>query len=491
MAQQWESRANRGAPIVHGNSDSFDYDERGVSGLGDFSDQEEVAWPENVNRQMNRDKQAAAGTQEWRSFLGRKVQAETAAAVSSEGTKKNERSLGEPYPIPRAPGTKRISQMEREMIDEQRGDSSFSFNDSAPFDGSPAFGASSAVARRRDRSVHLQSSPGGFSDVSPIPANDEFDNAVTCQMEMMSDTGTAVEQGSFMKRLNACTAPISRAFNANNSGDAVPSAHLAFMRLNPQGSGSNMSGSGKFIPPALCGRPDPIAESDNDEDATSKDESPRVRRSSSPNSSPVKTREMAAMVSDNRSVSSSVVSEDFGARTSYLEAIAMRTAVSKKKSKKSRRRSEDQRSSASVTSDATTESKVSHAERWQAFLERKASQTASPPGSRTNGASEVSRAAEKYAAGKVEEMMEAMASRPKSTPRSWRSEAADAMDTSGDSSSSPLSPYRMTPDGDHSRSSSAKKKKSASALAAEELAAARVEAMMAAMTSSSLDEGEI
>jgi hypothetical protein len=169
----------------------------------------------------------------------------------------------------------------------------------------------------------------------------------------------------------------------------------------------------------------------------------------------------------------------------------MRTAVSKKKSKKSRRRSEDQRSSVSATSDATTESKLSHAERWQAFLERKASQTASPLGSRA-GASEVSRAAEKYAAGKVEEMMEVMASRPKSTPRSWRSEDANAtMDTSGDSSSSPLSPYRMTPDGDRSRSSSAKKKKSASALAAEELAAARVEAMMAAMTSSSLDEGEI
>jgi hypothetical protein len=199
---------------------------------------------------------------------------------------------------------------------------------------------------------------------------------------------------------------------------------------------------------------------------------------------------------DDRSETSSFVSESFGARTSYLEAIAMKTAVSKKRSKKSRRRSKDEGSQASIVSDATTDSKLSHAERWQAFLERKASQTASPPGSRTASATEVSRAAEKYAAGKVEEMMEAMASRPKSaTRKGWRSEDAEAtMDTSGDSSASPLSPlppYRMTTADDRSRSSSAKKKKSESVKAAEELAAARVEAMMAAMTSSSLDEGEI
>ena len=93
--------------------------------------------------------------------------------------------------------------------------------------------------------------------------------------------------------------------------------------------------------------------------------------------------------------------------------------------------------------------------------------------------------------------MEVMASRSKSTPKSWRSkDVEETLDTSyGDSSTdSPLSPYRMTAtDGDRSMSSkkSKTKRKSESAKAAEELAAARVEAMMAAMTSSNLDEGEI
>jgi hypothetical protein len=97
----------------------------------------------------------------------------------------------------------------------------------------------------------------------------------------------------------------------------------------------------------------------------------------------------------------------------------------------------------------------------------------------------------------MEEMMEVMASRSKSTPKSWRSkDVEEPLDTSyGDSSAdSPLSPYRMTAtDGDRSMPSkkSTTKRKSESAKAAEELAAARVEAMMAAMTSSNLDEGEI
>jgi len=55
-----------------------------------------------------------------------------------------------------------------------------------------------------------------------------------------------------------------------------------------------------------------------------------------------------------------------------------------------------------------------------------------------------------------------------------------------------LQPYEMNQvRSDGSKSTRSVKRKNESALAAEELAAARVEAMMAAMTSQTLDEGEI
>ena len=504
LAQKWETRAKQGTQIMQDQSnDSFEYDERQVTALGDFgpSGHEQVDWPGHYEKQIGQP--ASTGKQEWKSFLGKKVQAETAAAATLEETKRRDR----PKPdIPRAPGPSKKVPVSERIANEEQGDSSFSFTDGpSDADGSPATSANSAAARRRDRAAqHQSSSPGGFSDVSPIPAQDEF-GIDDVRMERVSDTGTAVEQSSFMKRLSACAAPLSRAFTQNTSGGALPSAHLEFMRTNPAGQGSSPNkGSGRFVPAGLCGRPDIITENEDSEDDASKrsltdnDTSPptspgsqilkevKGRASSRGRSRPSPTKNVG---SDMRS-SSSGTSDDFGARTSYLEAIAMRAAVSSKK-KKSRRIQDKDRQS--VVSDDASGSTFSHSERWQAFLERKASQTASPPGSHTVSSTDVSRAAEKYASEKVQEIMEVMASRSKSTPKSWRDED-HTLDTSyGDSSTaSPLSPYRMAADGDRSISTSKKsKKKSESAKAAEELAAARVEAMMAAMTISNLDEGEI
>jgi hypothetical protein len=104
--------------------------------------------------------------------------------------------------------------------------------------------------------------------------------------------------------------------------------------------------------------------------------------------------------------------------------------------------------------------------------------------------SEVSKAAEKYAAQQVEEMMAAMSS----GPNSEKQKQVDGMMSplTPDTSGSALPPYDIsTVRSDGSKSTRSVKKKNESARAAEELAAARVEAMMAAMTSQNLDEGEI
>jgi hypothetical protein len=166
-----------------------------------------------------------------------------------------------------------------------------------------------------------------------------------------------------------------------------------------------------------------------------------VRATSAPRPSRVQSNE-------GRSSSSVVSAESFGAKTAYLEAIAMRAAVSKPRSS-SRKRS-------SAASDVSMTSSV-HSEKWRAFLDRKKGM---PISSRSSHTSEVSKAAERYASEKVEEMM-SMMSRSQSARRG--SKEVDNV----------------------------KREKSESLKAAEDLAAARVEAMMAALSNSNTDEGEI
>jgi hypothetical protein len=160
----------------------------------------------------------------------------------------------------------------------------------------------------------------------------------------------------------------------------------------------------------------------------------------------------------------STVSEDFGAKTAYLEAIAMRTAVSRPKSR-SGSRGRAGRSSVSSAGSSSSQ----HSEKWKAFLERK--RAASPAASRVGGNSDVSKAAaEQYASQQVEAMMAKMSSRSKSNPREYRA-------------SRDVDNYHMIPGADINGSTVG---------AAEDLAAARVEAMMAALSSADLmEEGEI
>jgi hypothetical protein len=117
------------------------------------------------------------------------------------------------------------------------------------------------------------------------------------------------------------------------------------------------------------------------------------------------------------------------------------------------------------------------------FLERKRASDASPAVGRGSGAN-VSRAAEKYAAEKVEEIMSKMAARSKTTPRlrESRNEFSDVGNkkTAGAATTAvTASASGQNPSGGGSIS------------AAEDLAAARVEAMMAALSNTNFDEGEI
>jgi hypothetical protein len=315
-----------------------------------------------------------------------------------------------------------------------------------------------------------------ISELSPIRVEPEFEEAPP------SDAGGGCpEESSFLQRLQACAGPIlPRSAQPGEKSESVPMAHLAFLRTNPSANnspGANQ-GASRFLPPSLCGRPDVIVEEDDDEEGEG--DTGDVKQPNSEKQRELKPRSRSnPRPSAGRSDVSSVISDEFGANTSYLEAIAMRTAVSGSK-KKSNRHS-------SGSSDTSGNSK--HSEKWQQFLERKSLSGASPPESR-NGKADVSAAAEKYAAEKMEEMMERMAAR--STPGSNFRPVGDesgAFPTFDDHTSSMPSNDNKAARSDDI---SSRTKKSDSARAAEELAAARVEAMMQSLSGTHLDdEGEI
>ena len=267
--------------------------------------------------------------------------------------------------------------------------------------------------------------------------------------------------------------------------ESMPMAHLAFLRSNPS-STPEVSPASRAIPPSLAGRPDTIvegAETDNSNlrsplSGESRSSTPRKRSKSNGRS----------VSSENRSVASAG-SEDFGARTSYLEAIAMKAAVSKP----SKRTGSRGRSDRSTASDVSTSSSRVQSEKWREFLDRKAAGI-SPSKPRTDMTP-----SEIMASKKVEEMMEAMstksgASQPRvqhsegpEPPRQRIDDTVDGMSTTS-SNASPPQRRRPRPESRRARLKARAKHKTESAIAAEELAAAKVEAMMAAMTSKSLDQ---
>jgi hypothetical protein len=409
--------------------------------------------------------QQLTGTAGWKSFLEKKVIAESAAAAKQEVVNPSQR-----MDLPPANIDERSYDV-GEQSSEQDEDSLFEFKLSMRGEN----GAFPTIAN---------SMPGivddSFSDISPIQTQGEEyyegDHDRTQSMESVSDTGTNVEQGTFFKRLQACAAPIMpRQFlPSSDLMDSLPAAHLAFLRGTSQRKTQNSTSL--YSPHGFCGSSDDVKDDGKSNLASSATE----RGSSS--SKRGKARTSPKQISETVSPISDA---GFGAKTSYLEAMEMEAAVSKPKRHGSRGRGTDDRSRTSSMSDASSGLKKN--EKWKEFLDRK-SAGISPGKDRSvsDHSSEVSKAAEKFAAQQVEEMMKLMAMKKEDVSLKQVEELMSSVPMSpnagqgvrlvGSASKEPLRSVQ---------------KKSETARAAEELAAARVEAMMAAMTSQSLDEGEI
>ena len=276
----------------------------------------------------------------------------------------------------------------------------------------------------------------------------------------------------------------------NGSADAL--AHLAFLRTSNQQDGKNTNS--RFMPPHLCGRPEVILEESEADERQEPTPTSKARASQSMN-------DIKAKGSEVRNDTRSVISEDFGAKTAYLEALAMKTAVSKPRTRSGSR---GRGSRSSAASDISSNSTRSHKEKWREFLDKKGRAGASPGKGRGNG-SDASAAAESYAAKKVEEMMAMMASRSKSTPRSWRSvdqpdenksRVVDSMIREHTTPTTRRNVYDLSKQGVGQSQRGAQVGsggKTDSLVAAEQLASARVNAMMQALANDSagVEEGEI
>ncbi|KAL3937883.1 MAG: hypothetical protein SGBAC_007097 [Bacillariaceae sp.] len=196
------------------------------------------------------------------------------------------------------------------------------------------------------------------------------------QSEVASEASTSVLQGpdTFMGRLQACAAPV---YNRGLSG------------ASPQ-SGSRIA--------ALCGRPDMIHE-ENDAESITTDNTPKRDRSRS------RTR-------SSKSDVSSVISDEMGgSKAAFLESMAMKAVVSSKGKRRSTGGSDagssvsyGQRSSLGASPPSAAGSASST--KWQQFLEKKKAENGggSVVGARSTASSSMSRAAEKYASKKAEDM---------------------------------------------------------------------------------------
>ena len=384
---------------------------------------------------------AKAENSEWKSFLGKKVQAESAAA---------------------GPIEKQDSVFEFEGSDDGNGPKS---------------------SRRRGK----HGEPGDaaafddLSELSPIRHN-ESDSEYGQSSEVHSEASTSVLQGTtFLQRLQACAAPIvtkgSQIAKSQNCNSESPiSAHLAFLKSNPGVGGSpGKKGGIMQASAALCGRPDVIVE--DDEDETTLDDTTAQTPTTASGRSRSNPRSRQHNVKDDLS---SVVSDGFGAQSAYMEAIAMKAAVSGGKKKKRSQGSEvsaatshSRQSPSEVNSNTSASSK--HSEKFQQFLDRRASKETSPqqlPDHKPpSGRAEVSNKAEKYASEKVDEMMDSMAGRDN------RGRAKEDYEEIGAFPTLPVS-ANPNPVNDTSR------------MAAEELAAARVEVMMQTLSSQNLEDHE-
>ncbi|GAX10379.1 hypothetical protein FisN_3Lh597 [Fistulifera solaris] len=272
-----------------------------------------------------------------------------------------------------------------------------------------------------------------ISHLSPINSRDEgdaeYDDGRYVSTSRVHGIETA-KRVNFFQRLAECTGPVL----SENKG--IPSSHLSFLQNN------------------ICGRPgdvhddtasdDGILDKDieNLEKGVAMDDVANVsvndgnedtdlqhRADKKIDIKLARAKAGAGLSSRRSSTGSSVISEgSFGAKTAYLEAIAMKAAVATPRSR-SRARSTSNSSAVSAASSV-------HSEKWKAFLERKKAGT-SP--------SVISRASD--------ERYKEMIARLKSSPRQ-----VDADDVSQ---------------------------------SAKDLSGAKVEALMAQLTGSNVSEAEI
>lgn len=372
---------------------------------------------------------------DWKSFLTKKMQGETGAAAKQ-------------------------SRRSNTGSDFDR-DSLFEFPESeGAFPTGPRPSSNQRKSGSNKQSKRNEPQPGDFDEISglsPIRKQEEDDDE-GAPSEASSFAVQPSSNSSFLQRLQACAAPImprDKNGEANCGATSLPLAHLAFMKSNPSVNGTPPE-KGKFVPPNFCGRPDVIHEDGEEEDDSAVEKGPETRQKEEK----LRSRSNPRSSRQSGDVSSVISDEAFGAKTAYLESIAMKVAVSG--SKKKRRSGSD-----------TSGSSSKHSEKWQRFLDKKNGTGERSADQSSTG--DVSKAAEKYAAEKVEEMMTLMANRSQSTEFKSRpmEEATGGFPV-----------LEKNPRYDESR-------KTESAIAAEDLAAARVEAMMQALSNHNLDEGEI
>eukprot|EP00531_Pseudo-nitzschia_arenysensis_P016689 CAMPEP_0116130754 /NCGR_PEP_ID=MMETSP0329-20121206/8646_1 /TAXON_ID=697910 /ORGANISM="Pseudo-nitzschia arenysensis, Strain B593" /LENGTH=1517 /DNA_ID=CAMNT_0003625149 /DNA_START=176 /DNA_END=4729 /DNA_ORIENTATION=+ len=398
------------------------------------------SWDKDAKQDVGPDPKGAPN-QEWKSFLHNKVQAETAAAAAAEGS-----------------------------------DSVFDFDEHGQ--------------KIRKNDPNANSAFDDLSELSPIRHDEESDSEYgTRASTVVSETSTSVLQGTtFLQRLQACAAPVVTkgkqfAQNQNCSSDGPIAQQLAFLRNTP---GANSKAGGILQASAgLCGKPDTISEVG--EEASTVGESLQTTPTNDRSLRKERSRSNPRSRQNNKDDLSSVVSDGFGAQSAYLEAIAMKAATGGKKKKK---RPQSEASGASGTQRSEASAKSGHSEKFQQFLDRRASREQSgefvmqqeqqeqqqeqeqeqeqlpdhkPP------RSDVSSRAEKYASEKVNEMMDSMADRDNRETGAFPT----ATTTTTNSSSTNNKPTN-----------------DASRVAAEELAAARVEVMMQTLSSQNLEDNE-
>ena len=430
--------------------------------LAPASPQRNENTPSWIARNANTDGDPSTQSAEWKSFLGKKMQAESEAAVST-------------------------SQREQ---DEER-DTIFDFPNEPRAN----------ITKSKSGEPQDSSAFDDISTLSPIRQDDDSDYS---KSQAVSEASTAKLQGNtFFQRIQACASSGYNGGNTVNCNSAGSIAsHLSFLRHNPGEKGQNDKLTNSTpqnrilqVSSRLCGRPDVIAEEDEATIAET------VDRKDGENQSSEKPRSQSNPRSkrNNKDDLSSVISDGFGAKSAYLEAIAMRAAVSSGSTKKKRRSPESDASASTFTSKKS--------DKFQQFLERRSSKDSDtskyqsqpkeekqmlPSKEPPIGRPEVSVAsrAERYASEKMNAMMDSMAGRGNSEHSRGRSkehyEETGAFPTTMSRSSEAVDPTVSWPNTAYNGNDAARE-------AAEELAAARVEVMMKRLSARDLgdDEAEI